>query len=399
MKKIIFDNISKISKINIKFVLTGILLLFTINGFSQANLPAEQYDSFSLLSNPLFLIMLSIILLLIIVIYVLGTVLVSVAGTKNRNATNSSNASKIISTILILLVFSSNSTFAQQVVSVPTSPAAYGNLSSGIFFLLLAVIVFELIIISLLAISIKSFAKANAANELVEAEEPSFFERINASVAIDKEEEILMDHNYDGIRELDNDLPPWWKYGFYFTILVAFLYMGYYYVLAPGNLQVDEYNKSMIAAKNEKAEFDKNNANSVNENNVLLLTDKAEIAKGQQIFESTCFACHGKLGEGGVGPNLTDDYWIHGGTIKNIFSTIKYGWPEKGMKSWQADLTPTQINEIASFIKTLHGSNPPNGKAPQGDLFSEASVQTDSLKKDSVQVILPKVDSAKAGHK
>ncbi len=378
-------------------LLTCFALLLSISAFAQDKTPKAATES-TVFSNPLFDGMLAIVILLLIIIFVMGKALVNTAK-RNDKSNSFNNGGKIVGVItLIFLLSSGNSSFAQTVVPVANSSDFMG-LSSSVFYLLTALIVFELLIIMVLKISYNLILKNNVGVNGEESEEASFLERFNASVAVEREEEILMDHNYDGIRELDNDLPPWWIYGFYFTILVAILYMGYYYVYAPGNLQADEYNKSMVEAKNEKAEFDKNNGNSVNENNVLMLTDKAEIAKGQQIFESTCFACHGKLGEGGVGPNLTDDYWIHGGSIKNIFSTIKYGWPDKGMKSWQADLTATQINEIASYIKTLRGSNPPNGKAPQGDLFAEANGQNDSLKKDSVQVILPKVDSAKVGHK
>jgi cytochrome c oxidase cbb3-type subunit 3 len=116
------------------------------------------------------------------------------------------------------------------------------------------------------------------------------------------------------------------------------------------------------------------------------------------IFKGNCFACHGKLGEGGVGPNLTDDFWIHGGSIKDIFKTIKYGYPDKGMKSWQADLSSLQINELASYIKTLYGSRPANGKSAQGDMYVELTNQKDSLKTEGFPVPQPIIESPKAGH-
>ena len=240
--------------------------------------------------------------------------------------------------------------------------------------------------------------RKEAAEIVIQKEGPSLLERLNASVAIEKEADILMDHNYDGIRELDNDLPPWWKYGFYATIVFAVIYLVHYHVTATGDLQIAEYNKSITEAAAAKTAYEKNSAGNVSEGNVKMLTDKEELAKGEAIFKANCFACHGKLGEGGVGPNLTDDYWLHGGSIKNIFSTIKYGWPDKGMKSWQADLSPVQINETASYIKTIHGSNPPNGKAPQGDLFVETAIPKDSVKKDSLQA-LPKIDNVPAVNK
>ncbi|HSC37770.1 MAG TPA: c-type cytochrome, partial [Chitinophagaceae bacterium] len=92
---------------------------------------------------------------------------------------------------------------------------------------------------------------------------------------------------------------------------------------------------------------------------------------GKTVFLQNCSPCHGKSGEGVVGPNLTDDYWLHGGGVKDIFKTIKYGWPEKGMKSWKDDLSPTQIAQLSSFIKSLRGTHPPNGKEQQGELYQE----------------------------
>jgi cytochrome c oxidase cbb3-type subunit 3 len=217
--------------------------------------------------------------------------------------------------------------------------------------------------------------------------EVSFLEKMNASVAIEDEKDILLDHNYDGIQELDNNLPPWWKYGFYVTIVFAFVYLINYHVLKSGDLQTAEYNKSMEAAHEAKEAYQKKSANSVTENNVKMITDQHELLEASAIFKENCVVCHGKLGEGGVGPNLTDEYWLHGGSIKDIFTTIKYGWPDKGMKSWQADLTPLKINELASYLKTLVGTNPPNGKAPQGDLYTEkATVSNDSIKTDSAKV-------------
>ena len=221
--------------------------------------------------------------------------------------------------------------------------------------------------------------------------EPTFFEKINASIAIEKESDIMMDHEYDGIRELDNDLPPWWKYGFLVSIIAAFIYLINFHVIKTGDLQIAEYNKSIASAKLAKEEYEKMNANNVNENNVTMLTDAAEIAKGGNTFREMCSACHGKAGQGGVGPNLTDDYWLHGGSIKDIFKSIKFGWPDKGMKSWQSDLSPVQIREIASFIKTLKGTHPDGAKEKQGDLYVEETViKSDSVKVDST-LVKPKI--------
>ncbi|SMO45623.1 cbb3-type cytochrome c oxidase N-terminal domain-containing protein [Solitalea koreensis] len=197
------------------------------------------------------------------------------------------------------------------------------------------------------------------------------FERINQTVPIESENDLLMDHDYDGIKELDNKMPPWFLWLFRVTIVFAVVYLGYYHVMGSGKLQIAEYKEEVAKAQKQIEEYRKKAANLVDETNVTQITDVNQLKEAQVIFKSTCAACHGQLGEGSVGPNLTDDYWLHGGSLKDIFKTIKYGVPEKGMKSWQQDFSPSQIQLLASYIKTLHNSNPPNAKEKQGDLYTE----------------------------
>jgi cytochrome c oxidase cbb3-type subunit 3 len=185
------------------------------------------------------------------------------------------------------------------------------------------------------------------------------------AVPIEKEEEITFHHEYDGIRELDNNLPPWWVYMFYATIVFAFVYMSYYHLSSASNLQIAEYNKEM-------AQAEKLMASRMNENTVTLVSDKTMLEDGKRIFLENCAACHGKEGQGGIGPNLVDQYWIHGDGVKNIFKTIKNGVPGKSMKAWQNDFSPKQIQEMASYILTLQGTKPANAKEPQGELYDEA---------------------------
>ena len=202
---------------------------------------------------------------------------------------------------------------------------------------------------------------------------------INDAVPVEREADVLLDHDYDGIKELDNNLPPWWKYGFYITIIWAFIYMIDYHVVGAGNVQEQEYLAQLEEADKQKAEQLKLMANAVDENTVTLMADAKDLADGKKIYTDKCLVCHGAAGEGTVGPNLTDDYWIHGGKINDIFKTIKYGVKEKGMLEWQGQLTPVQIQQVSSYVKSLHGTNPANPKAPQGDLFTEgAAVTTDS---------------------
>lgn len=209
-----------------------------------------------------------------------------------------------------------------------------------------------------------------------------FYNKLVDAAPVEKEKDILLDHNYDGIRELDNNLPPWWKYLFYVTIVFAIVYMVDYHILHSGKLQEAEYLEEVKLAELEKANLF--GGKIVDENTVQLLKDPIDLASGQATFNKLCVVCHGAKGEGLVGPNLTDDYWIHGGGIKNVFTTIKNGVPEKGMVSWKTQLTPAQMEEVGSFVISLHGTNPPNAKPPQGNIWS-----------DKVDSVTNKIDSVK----
>lgn len=191
----------------------------------------------------------------------------------------------------------------------------------------------------------------------------------NDAVPVEREEEIMTDHEYDGIVELDNNLPPWWKALFYITIAFGFVYLLNYHVLGTGDLQGEEYEKEMAQAKAEVEAYLAEAGNNVDETNVTFVTEDDRLANGQTLFVQKCAPCHGQSGEGGVGPNLTDKYWLHGGSVSDIFKTIKYGVPAKGMIPWESQLSPTDMQDLSSFIITLEGSNPPNGKEPQGELY------------------------------
>jgi cytochrome c oxidase cbb3-type subunit III len=206
---------------------------------------------------------------------------------------------------------------------------------------------------------------------------------------------LMRDHNYDGIMELDNKAPAWFQFLFYITIAFAVIYMVNFHVLKKDNLMIDEYIQEMTTAQQEK-EILLKSGSLINETNVTALTTPEDIKAGKDIFVANCIACHGNNGEGTVGPNLTDDFWIHGGGIKNVFATISNGVPAKGMITWKAQMNPKQIQLVASYILTLRGTNPPNGKAPEGQPYIEEVVK-DSTKvdsKDSLKVV--KKDSVKS---
>ena len=190
------------------------------------------------------------------------------------------------------------------------------------------------------------------------------------SVSVQDEGSIMLSHDYDGIKELDNHLPPWWTGLFYGTIVFAVGYLLVYHVWNKAPLPAEEYAIAMAKAESQaKASADAGGGAAVDENNVTVVTDPALIEKGKDAYVINCMACHGMAGEGTVGPNLTDEYWLHGGSIHDIFKTIKYGVPEKGMISWQSMLKPNEIQNIASYILTLAGTNPPNAKAAEGEKY------------------------------
>jgi cytochrome c oxidase cbb3-type subunit 3 len=200
-----------------------------------------------------------------------------------------------------------------------------------------------------------------------------FWDKFNAAATLEQEKDVLLDHNYDGIQELDNSLPPWWKYGFYVTIVVACIYLYRFHISHDAPSSKEEFLAEMQKGEEQKAAYLAGSANNVDENTVTLLTDAMEIGAGKELFVKNCAPCHLPDGGGIVGPNLTDDYWLHGGGIKDVFKSIKYGWQDKGMKSWKDDFSPKQIQQLASFVKSLKGTHPATPKAPQGELYIEAT--------------------------
>lgn len=187
----------------------------------------------------------------------------------------------------------------------------------------------------------------------------------NTTLLTGKAKDVLMeDHDYDGIHEFDNDLPPWWKALFYVTAVFAVVYLVNFHVLG-GKLQTAEYEAEMQQAALLKPATGAGNPNE--KTDYKPLTDKAQLEAGHAAYTANCAACHGQNGEGMVGPNLTDEYWLHGGDVNALFKTIKYGVTSKGMVAWQGKLSDDQIVEVASYILTLQGTNPANAKAPQGE--------------------------------
>jgi len=197
------------------------------------------------------------------------------------------------------------------------------------------------------------------------------YKKLLGSKPIEQEHEIILDHNYDGIRELDNNLPPWWIYSFYISIIFAVIYLTRYHVLGADN-QDTELKKEYAAADISIAAYKKTAKDLVDFENVTLLTNQSDINAGKEIYQSNCVACHKADGGGGIGPNLTDKHWILGGGIKNVFKTISEGGRDgKGMVSWKSSFKPSQIAQVSSYVLSLQGTTPAAPKEPQGDLWSD----------------------------
>ena len=174
-----------------------------------------------------------------------------------------------------------------------------------------------------------------------------------------------LEHDFDGIQELNNPAPPWLLYLWYISVTFAVVYFVFYHIYHLGDLQDAEYQKQMA---NAEASIIKHHAET-GQTTIVLLTSSDDLASGEAVFkEKNCAACHGQLGEGNaIGPNLTDMYWLHGGGVKDVFNTIKNGVPTKGMTPFKDQLDDKKILQVSSYVLVkLKGTNPPNAKDPQG---------------------------------
>lgn len=266
-------------------------------------------------------------------------------------------------------------------VGTPHDPAFMNNSMVVLFlgFVLLLIIAIEAIIAALENVMFQSLDDAAKARYLAtKTSSPKIVDWVKktyikmlGSKPIEKEGEIILDHNYDGIKELDNDLPPWWRYGFYASIVFAAVYMLRYHVFNGPN-QYDELESTLEIAKTELEEYKKNAKDLIDFESVTVLTDASDLANGKVVYESYCVACHMPDGGGGIGPNLTDEYWILGGGIKNIFHTVSEGGRSgKGMVPWKSTLTPTEMAQVSSYILTFQGTTPAKPKEPEGEIWAE----------------------------
>ena len=280
--------------------------------------------------------------------------------------------------LLICLPFLASAQNQATTTPVASEPFASPEMVQQVLYLAFATVCVLLISVVFLTISVRLLISQMLGQAGIE-KKASAFDRlyqylIGREVKKGKQLDVMINHEYDGIQELDNDMPPWFKYLFYLTIGIAVVYMMVFHVFEIAPLSGQEYLDEMAQAEKDKTEYMKKAAFTIDENNVTLAESAEDLAEGKGIFIQYCAACHGQLGEGKVGPNFTDKFWIHGGSINDLFKTIKYGVPEKGMISWQSQLNPRQMREVSSYILTLQGTNPPNQKEAQGVEYIPAGV-------------------------
>ncbi len=265
------------------------------------------------------------------------------------------------------IIYLADSSFAQSQTTTTTPPDTGGY---NLFLILTLIVLLHIVFIPLIFMRDEKLATTEL--EPKNSAIRTLKEKFSGLLLIEQDKAILSNQSNVGIIELDNKVPPWFNVIFYGMIIFAFGYLFSYQVLKSGELPQGD-------------------ADEVNEDNVTLLTDEQSLTSGKKVFTVNCVQCHGNEGQGIIGPNLTDQYWIHGGGIKNVFKTIKYGVPQKGMIAWQGQLSSKMIQQVASYVISLQGSNPAGAKAPEGNLYIETdsvSASKDSLKtgsnKDSI---------------
>jgi len=295
---------------------------------------------------------------------------------------------KLVSLVLLMLGISAGA-FAQEApksfwddpLKDPMMPVY--AVTTMVFIVMILVLVVAILMIRVLNTFVREAAKARAA-KLGIAYEPApslwdkFVQRMNRSVPVQQEADIDLGHSYDGIRELDNHLPPWWKWLFYTTIGWALVYIVVFHVSDTLPLSKEEYQQELAVAEEQAQRLKASQPQAVIDENALEFShDAAIIDAGKQVFtDFNCGSCHRADGGGNsIGPNLTDTYWLHGGGIKHIFTSIKNGYVDKGMPAWGKSMSPQQVRDVTFFVMSLQGSNPANAKAPQGEIFTPEPVQ------------------------
>jgi cytochrome c oxidase cbb3-type subunit 3 len=284
---------------------------------------------------------------------------------------------------IFTLLFASNSVWAAVAPTSGTTGNIYTEILIVLFLVALLLLIVSLVLLKtvrVMADEIKSpvflpaagpakmleYGEWESAEKSKKSSKPSIWNKMLGLRPISEEKDMMLEHDFDGITELDNPTPVWFNAMFYGSILFAVVYLLNYHVFNWSPLQDEEYAIEMKEAEVSKTLFLAKAGNLIDETSVKVDSDAGVLAAGKAVYTQNCIACHGPDGGGIIGPNLTDEYWIHGGTVNNIFKTLKYGVPEKGMIAWEKILTAKQTSDLSNFILSLKGTNPANPKEPQG---------------------------------
>ncbi len=324
-------------------------------------------------------------LILVIVVLIIGIVIMSSSITslvksdyfKKKIEENSSKKSSTNNTLIVLIGFlglmATNNTSLALTFSYPgegAKDATWILVEDIDLYFMLFINIILLFVLLYLRRMFRDFM-IMVRPEAVKLKKEKRIKKINViltdAVAIEEEHTILMQHEYDGIRELDNNLPPWWVWGFYATIIFAVIYIFNFHILRTSDLQIQAYDKEIAQSKIDVDAYLSKMAMNVDETNATLLTDAGAISSGKALFDANCVVCHNPKGEGNIGPNLTDDAWIYGPDVKDLFKTLKYGTPN-GMPEHASKLNPIQIQQVASFVLSLPMTP---GKEPQGKIYKK----------------------------
>lgn len=292
------------------------------------------------------------------------------------------NLNKKYFTLFAFAAFSSQAFAAGEVVKESFNSVLFWAFVIAVVFLLVALAALNKSLNTIKYITLKQ-AQTEVGEETAAqiAEQNSFMNSLTDAVPVEKEADILLDHDYDGIKELDNNLPPWWVAFFYVTIIYAIFYYAVWPFVGIETNQHEEFKQEMAQAQADVDAYLAKMGDLVDENNVTVMEGDADLAAGKEMFAVNCVACHAADGGGNsIGPNLTDDYWLNGdGSIAEIFKMVKYGRPEKGMQSWKGNFGPKKMQQIASYVYSLNGTTPTEAKEPQGDHFPRGGASAEEV--------------------
>jgi cytochrome c oxidase cbb3-type subunit 3 len=351
---------------NIKKILLLLMLVISNIGFSQdATNAGNSWSDIDLLNIALTIIA----FFLLIPIYFFSKIFKHVLINYLKKVTKVKNLKKE-TTVLFLIVTSS--VFAQTTEAVSTFSKF--NFTSWILILVIIIEILALVLLSYYTFKFSKGYRPSEEKEAIEVEETEnallrWWKKSNNFGAIEEEAKIDTGHSYDGIRELDNITPPWFQFSFYFTIVLAVIYLWYYHVLGTGNVMKEELQAEIEKADKAHLEFLKYQK-GLDEETIAFSDIASEIEEGEKMYLANCASCHAADGGGGTGPNLTDAFWIHGGSPKDVYRSIKYGWKEKGMIPWKDVYNDQKILQLASFVNTLQGKTPVNPKIAEGEKYT-----------------------------